>query len=125
MNMIKKMLCMMLSALLIYGGIAVTAQAAVIGTGEALAMETRDARISDVERSLARDDVRQALIALGVDPVEAQGRLAGLSDAELAQVSTQLDALPAGGSLLALIGAVFVVLLILELVGVTNIFTHA
>jgi hypothetical protein len=31
--------------------------------------------------------------------------------------------LPAGGSALAVIGVVFLVLLILELVGVTNIFT--
>jgi hypothetical protein len=35
----------------------------------------------------------------------------------------QIDSLPAGGDAIAVIGVVFLVLLILELVGVTNIFT--
>jgi len=120
--MFKQTLCVVLSVLLTCGGIAIPAQAAVVGTGEALAIDARETRILGIERQLARDDVRQAMVAMGVSPAEAQARVASLSDAELAQLEGQLDALPAGGSLLALIGSVFVVLLILELVGVTNIF---
>ena len=50
-------------------------------------------------------------------------RVAALSTEELRQLKLQIDELPAGG-LLAVIGVVFVVLLILELVGVTNIFNN-
>ena len=50
-------------------------------------------------------------------------RAATLSDAELAQVAEQMQTLPAGGdSLFAVIGIVFLVLLILELTGVIDIF---
>ena len=49
-------------------------------------------------------------------------RLNGLSHAELLELEGQLDSQVAGGDIIGLIGAVFVVLLILELVGVTDIF---
>ena len=46
-----------------------------------------------------------------------------LSAAELAQLDGRLDQLPAGAGIVEVVGVVFVVLLILELVGVTDIFT--
>ena len=60
---------------------------------------------------------------MGVDPAAVQERLAALTDEELQTLEGRLDSLPAGGDALAVIGIVFVVLIILELVGVTNIFT--
>jgi hypothetical protein len=75
-----------------------------------------------VLEAFARDDVRQAMERMGVDSSDAQARVASLSDAELMQVQGQIERLPAGGSALAVVGVVFVVLLILELVGVIDIF---
>lgn len=100
--------------------------AAMVGTQQFLAAEERAALIASIDLTLDRADVRSELEALGVDPEIARARVDALSDAELAEVAGQLDALPAGGdSLLALIGAVFVILLILELTGVINIFNKA
>ena len=63
------------------------------------------------------------MLAFGVDPENVQDRLDVLTDEELMQLASRLPDMPAGGdSILALIGVVFVVLLILELVGVTNVF---
>jgi hypothetical protein len=45
-----------------------------------------------------------------------------LSDQELHQLAVDMRNAPAGGDALALIGAVFVILLILELVGVIDVF---
>ena len=117
--------CVLLSVLLLSGGIAMPASAAVIETTDALTLQARQERIVDVQQELSRQDVQQAMITMGVDPSQASARVASLSDAELAQLADQLDTLPAGGDALALIGAVFVVLLILELVGVINIFGGA
>lgn len=103
---------------------AAPATAGVISTQQALSAELRAAKETQVRQSLAREDVRQAMQRLGVDPADADARIASLSDAELVQMQGELDRLPAGGSALAVIGVVFVVLLILELVGVTNIFTR-
>ncbi|MBW3549942.1 MAG: PA2779 family protein [Proteobacteria bacterium] len=110
-------------ALMSYG-FAGTASAAVISTQQALSAEARAASETDVRSALARDDVRNAMQRLGVDPADADGRLASLSDAELVRLQGELDQLPAGGDALAVIGVVFLVLLILELVGVTNIFNR-
>ena len=93
--------------------------ASVIDTGAASA---RGENLARVETALARADVRQQLEAWGVDASAASERVAALTDTELAQLSGRLDTAPAGGEILALIGAVFIVLLILDYVGVTKIF---
>jgi hypothetical protein len=113
-------------ATLIWAGYSLPASAAVISTQQVMAIETRDAQISELQARLARDDVRQALVELGVDPQQAHARVASLSELELAQLGGQLDSLPAGGNgALALVGAVFVVLMILEFTGVIDIFKRA
>ena len=71
---------------------------------------------------LQREDVAQQLVDRGVSVQEAQNRLASLSDQDLRRVSAQLDNMPAGSSVLVVVGIVFVVLLVLELVGVTDVF---
>ena len=62
------------------------------------------------------------MLALGVDPAAVDARVARLTDAELRSLAERMDAMPAGGDALAVIGVVFLVLLILELVGVIDIF---
>lgn len=123
--MTRKLISVMLSVLLAWGGLVTQAAASIIDTPDALAVDSREARIADIQARLARDDVRQAMIELGVNPMDAQARVDSLSDQELVALQEQLDTLPAGSGLLALIGAVFVVLLILELIGVTDVFTKA
>ena len=104
-------------------GFQSVASATVIGTQDYLNHMDRASQITQIQSALSRQDVRNQLVRLGVDPVAASERVASLSDQELASVSGKLDALPAGGDgLLAVIGIVFIVLLILELTGVTDIF---
>jgi hypothetical protein len=98
------------------------AHASVIGTQQYLGSIDRQHNIERVDAVLAREDVRRQLEQLGVDAAEASERVNALTDQELETLADDLEALPAGGSLLGLIGIVFVVLLILELVGVTDIF---
>jgi hypothetical protein len=100
-----------------------SASAGIIGTQDYLAATDRSGQIAFIQSQLARDDVRDQLVNLGVDPAAASDRVASLSDAELAGIAGQLEELPAGGdSFFAVVGIVFVVLLILELTGVTDIF---
>jgi len=106
------------------------AQAALITTdrvignqviGDAVQHERRK-----VDAFLQRQDVRDQMVAFGVDPDEAQIRVASLSDREIGQIAGQIDRLPAGqGVIVALIGAalfVFLVLLITDLLGLTHVF---
>jgi hypothetical protein len=100
------------------------ALAGIIATPAAIAAQENHASVSHLKQLLAREDVRGQLVQLGIDPAVAEQRVSALTPAEIARLQPQLDSLPAGGDgLLVIIGVVFVVLLILELVGVTNIFT--
>ena len=99
------------------------AHAGMIGTEQAVAASTRAENMATVQSFMAREDVRAQLESWGVESAQATDRVAQLSDAELQQVAMNIESQPAGGGALVIIGVVFVVLLILELVGVTNIFT--
>jgi len=71
--------------------------AAVIDTETAVAVEDRAAIVERVDARLARDDVRQALQSLGVDPTQARARVDALTDAEIVQLDGKLAQLPAAG----------------------------
>jgi hypothetical protein len=99
------------------------AEAALIGTQDALAAAAGEpGGLARVESALARADVQAQLTALGVEPAEAALRARALTETELNLLADHLESLPAGGDLLAVIGIVFVVLLILELVGAIDLF---
>ena len=97
------------------------AAAAMMGTAE-LAADARTEQLQRVDSFLAQQQVRDLLERQGVNPDDARARVAALSDAELAMVSGQIDELPAGAGALAVIGVVFLILVILEIVGVINVF---
>lgn len=103
-------------------GFVPSAQGAVVGTEIALASLERAERIERINSVLARDDVRAELERLGVAPADALARVAALSDAELLTLEQRMDELPAGSGALEVLGIVLLVLLVLELVGVTDIF---
>lgn len=97
------------------------AQAKIIGTESYLAGQSYNAEREQVQAFVTQESVRAQFIELGVDPANVEARIAHMTPEELLQVQQHIADLPAGG-MLAIIGAVFLVLLILELVGVTNIF---
>lgn len=111
-----------LSASLISLGMQAPAAAGVVGTADAIASQDGSNARAVVDATLARADVRAELARMGVDPAAIEGRLDALSEAEVATLAGQIGEAPAGGDALAVIGIVFVVLVILELVGVIDIF---
>jgi hypothetical protein len=97
------------------------ATAGIVGTERMVAQETRSHTLDRIDVILAGETVASQLAAWGVAPDMVHERMAALSDAELRKLAANMETDPAGG-VLVVIGVVFVVLLILELVGVTNIF---
>lgn len=112
----------LVAASLLSLGFVQTAGAGVISTEAALQMEERAERIERINSVLARDSVQEQLVRFGVDPVDAERRVASLSDSELLDLEQRMDELPAGSGALEVLGIVLLVLLVLELVGVTDIF---
>lgn len=72
---------------------------------------------------LARAEVRDALAVRGVEAAQVEARVAALTDDEARLLADQLDRLPAGASdVLGIIFAVFIILLITDLLGLTKVF---
>jgi hypothetical protein len=73
-----------------------------------------------------RNEIRRSLISHGIDPNEAKSRVDSLSDSEAIAVVDRIDNLPAGGGAIGVIvGAaliVFLVLLITDILGYTDVF---
>jgi len=103
-------------------GSPLVAQAELVTTLQAVEASTRAQDIATVNAALARDEVRVQFEALGVEPAQIEARVAALTDAELRTLAGQMVDMPAGADALAVIGIVFLVLLILEAVGVIDIF---
>ena len=100
--------------------------AVMIGTETVLDSDRgREAR-EYIHQLLTRKNIQDALIAQGIDPREARARIDSLSIDELIRIADRIDQLPAGGGaiefLLVIILLGFIVLVITDLTGVTDVF---
>ena len=106
--------------------VSFAAQAEMISTQSAVesyaASTNRDALMAELQR----EEIRAELKALGMDPSEAQARLAALSDEEVAAVLLKFESDPAGagavGSVVGALVTVFIILLVTDLLCLTKVF---
>lgn len=89
------------------------AESRMISTDVALAEQTRNQSVHKVHDFLSRSDVQKLMIERGLSPEEASLRVASLSQAELQELSGQVEQAKAGGDILV---AILVVVLIIYLV---------
>jgi hypothetical protein len=71
---------------------------------------------------LGSEEMRHALSRMGVDPADAQGRVDRLTDAEVADLNARLDQLPVGAGALEVVLILFLVFVITDALGITDIF---
>lgn len=123
-NMFRAVSFMLAAALVVGTAVPVApAYAGMIGTETAVAIEQGDMDRAAIQAVLEREDVRAQLVAHGVSIADAEARVAALSDAEARQLSAQIDQMPAGAaSAWAILGGILLVLVITDLMGVTNVF---
>jgi hypothetical protein len=102
------------------------AMAALVGTERVFDAERVQNARELIHSLMAREDIQAALVREGIDPQEAQARAESLSDAEAIRLAGAIETLPAGGSSLGIIvGAillVFILLLITDILGYTDVF---
>ena len=103
-----------------------SAMAAMITTESVVDSERAHNAREYLKTFLARDDVKSTLVSQGIDPQEARSRIDSLTDEEARFVADQLDQMPAGGgfftTLLIVVFLVFVILLVTDITGYTDIF---
>jgi hypothetical protein len=108
--------------LLAVWGYVPAANAGIIGTETIVNAQHAQQQRGHIRNLLNRDHVKSYLAARGVDPAYLQSRVDSLTDQEVDALASRLDRLPAGGDFLTIALIAFVVLVILDAVGVTDIF---
>lgn len=100
------------------------AQAKLVATETIVREEAYQINRVQVLEALDREDVQQKLVEMGVDPSEARLRIAALSDAELEQAAKRIQSDPTGEGpgIVGVAVTVAVVLLITDLLCITNLF---
>ncbi len=99
------------------------AHAGIVGTEAIMSGAQAEQDRQRIAAVLERADVREQLTAYGVSPEQAKSRVDSLTDAEVHTLAGKIDQLPAGGdSVLGILFAIFIVLLITDILGLTSIF---
>ena len=123
LNLSKKGIAIALSAQLVLATQAVTmAQAEMLGTDAAISKYTALADREMLMDELQRADIQAEIEALGVDPAEAEARLAALSDEEIQSILVQMESDSAGADILGTLFTIFVILLVTDLLCLTRFF---
>lgn len=120
---LKRMLAMTLSISLLFSGVLVgTASAAVVDTDTVIEAQQQQYDREQLKALLDDEQVQKKLTALGVDKAEVEQRIDAMTPAELAQLNDHMDSMPAGGSVLGVLLVIFLVFVITDVIGATDIF---
>lgn len=84
----------------------------LITTQEAFSDYTRGQVEANIHSFMARADVKDKLIELGVDPFDAQKRIAGLSDREVKKLDAEIQKATIAGD----VGGILIVVLLVILI---------
>lgn len=117
-----KPVCHLVAFALLALALHIPVQAALIGTDEIIGIAQGQQDRARIDRLLDREAVQQRLLAGGVDPADVRARVDALSDSEVRALAAKIDELPAGGDGLGLLVFVFIVLLITDILGFTDVF---
>jgi len=95
------------------------AAAAMVETEKLLISDRNQETRSYLQQMMSRKDIREALVARGIDLQEAQIRIDSLTDREIELIFNNITDLPAGGGIdaafiLILVGVLAVLIMIVE-----------
>ncbi|MGM0631604.1 MAG: PA2779 family protein [Pseudomonadota bacterium] len=76
----------------------------------------------DVRTLLDREDVRHALLGYGVSAADAERRIGNMTPGELRRIHDGMGNLPAGEGAVGAVLGVLLILILLDVVGATDIF---
>jgi hypothetical protein len=124
----KAVACLVIVAFSFLSLVVAPVQAAMVGTADILKAQSDDLARQKVKLFMERQDVVQQMQTWGVNPEEAQARVDTMTDEEISLLAAKIDQLPSAGSdalgfILAVAVIIFVVLIITDIMGVTDVFT--
>lgn len=98
------------------------AQASIVSTRDLVQHEQLKYDRNQLHALLQRDQAVESMQSMGVDPEMVQQRIDHMTADELQAFNAQVDQMQAGGGILGVVVLVFVILIVLDLLGTTDIF---
>lgn len=121
MKSCKRMFALFMSFTLIFLSVA-SAQAAMVSNSQLAQSAEQQQDKAALMQTLARADVQDKLSEMGVDSADIVKRINGLTADELSQLNQKMAELPAGGDALGIIVLIFLVFIITDIIGATDVF---
>ena len=121
-TIIQRLFCQLLALLLIGANLQGLAVAGIVSTEDIQYSEQAAQHRDAIKTLITRSDVRDTLIANGVSSEEVMARVNSMSEHELAALHGKIEQLPAGQGALETILLIIIILILLDLTGVTDIF---
>ena len=97
--------------------------AGIVGTDRFLTEQSIQQDRENLRSFMARDEVRSLLQQNGLTIEQAQQRVDALTESEVRQLAQKFEELPAAGDAAVVILVIALIVIILELAGITDIFT--
>lgn len=98
------------------------ASSAIITTDEAIQLQQNDINREYILSMLQKDELQQQLADYGLDAQLAAERVSHMTDAEIALLNERLNEMPAGEGVVGTIVLIFIVFIITDALGATDIF---
>lgn len=99
------------------------AHAAMVTTNSAIQTQQLQMDRTEILDLFAQENLRNQLTEMGVDADKASYRIANMTDAEIMQLNERLKDMPAGEGVGSVLLIVFIVFVITDMLGATDIFT--
>lgn len=98
------------------------AHAAMVSNSQVIHADQQQNDKAALLQALMRADVQAQLSDMGVDAADITNRINQMTPGELSQLNQKMAELPAGGDALGLIVLIFLVFIITDMLGATDVF---
>lgn len=98
------------------------AQAAIITNNQVIHQAQQAIDKDALLQSINQADVQEQLANMGVATADIESRINQMTQEEIAQINQQMNELPAGGDVLGIIVLIFIIFIITDVIGATDIF---
>jgi len=119
---IQRFICQLLCVLMVTANLQGLAVAGIVSTNDLQRSEQAAVQQDAIRDLVTRPGIRDALMTNGVSADEVMARVNSMSDAELTALHGKLEQIPAGQGALETVLLIFVILILLDLTGVTDVF---
>lgn len=99
------------------------AQAAWVSNDQILYSTQQINEKENLLQTIAQADLQHQLSSMGVSPTDLENRIQQMTPAEIAQLNQQIAELPAGAGVVGVALLIFIIFVITDVLGATDLFT--